>query len=192
MAKVIILNGPPGCGKDTIAKLMHDYCFVSDLLSFKKPMWKIAEAALGDKYFDFVDLYNNRETKEKPAPMLNNMSPRDFFIYISEQFVKPCIGKRHFGTLAAEEISMNYSAVFSDGGFNEEVEALAEYVKGGRSHEIHIVRLHRDGYGFGGDSRDYISLGEKYPNVKHHDIKLVDGLPMVAVGQIVNACRIDV
>ena len=160
MKKVIILNGPAGCGKDTLAGLMEESAGF-EVHSFKKPMFDIAAVMLGPvKFEQFMSLYNDRDTKEIPCDLLGQMSPREFFIHISESFVKPIMGKQHFGYLASQGVHDSMShVVFSDGGFPDEVEALvfSEH----SVYEVYVVRLHREGFTFEGDSRNYIKLFDK-------------------------------
>ena len=47
---IIVLNAPPGAGKDTIAKRMAEASKAFKLASMKEPMWDIAKAVLGSKY----------------------------------------------------------------------------------------------------------------------------------------------
>ena len=93
MAKVIILNGPAGCGKDTLARALVEMGFAKGVASFKNPMFNIAMAALGqDAYREFLDGYDDRARKEKPEGFLNGLSRRQFMIAISEQFIKQVFG----------------------------------------------------------------------------------------------------
>lgn len=171
---ILILNGPPGCGKDTIAGILHDKHGYS-IRSFKEPMWSVAKSILTPSEYDlFVRLYMNRETKDEPQEFLGNLSPRGFFIHISEVFVKPLLGTSQFGKLAAWG-GLAYKTVFPDGGFPAEVNEFA-----GDKRTL-LVRLHREGYSFEGDSRDYI---EDAP-VRSMDILLFDNEPMKAVDQII-------
>lgn len=178
MAKIIILNSPPAVGKDTLASELLERNLVDSTHSFKAPIFEIVKAALGQKWVVFMERYNNRDLKEMPTDFLNYMSPRKFMIHISESFIKPAFGDRHFGTLSAEAIgSSGDTVVMSDGGFPDEVRALAEWRgDNGEEHEIHIVRLHRDGFTFEGDSRNYIhGLDDDYDNVQEHDAYIFDG-----------------
>lgn len=153
MAKVIILNGPAGCGKDTLAIALVEMGFAKGTASFKNPMFNIALAALGpDVYHEFLDGYDDRARKEKPEGFLNGLSRRQFMIAISEQFIKPVLGSDYFGRYLAENFPDGDEVfVVSDGGFASEV---APIVAAG--HDVRIVRLHRDGYTFEGDSRGYL------------------------------------
>lgn len=185
---IIILNGPPGCGKDTIAAYLTGHRYPAVKASFKQPMFDIAFSMLGVyRYDEFMDLYNDREQKEKPQVILGGKSPRQFMIWISEDVMKPVFGEQHFGRRMVEEINEMYrdlAVVISDGGFPEEIKPL---VKAG--HEVHICRLHRDGFTFAGDSRDYIDLSGYHYRIHHYDFHLQDGKPELAVNEIVNAVK---
>lgn len=65
---IIILNGPPGCGKDTIAAYLTGHRYQAVKASFKQPMFDIAFSMLGVyRYDEFMDLYNDREQKRKAS-----------------------------------------------------------------------------------------------------------------------------
>lgn len=178
---LIILNGPPGVGKDTIGEKLAQYLSCS-MLSFKEPMWEIARAFLGEgKFKTFVELYNNRETKEMPQEYLGHRSPREFFIWISENICKPAFGQEYFGERMLEIYSQVArdnpcsASVVTDGGFPRE---LFPFVKEG--HQVFIVRLHRKDYTFAGDSRSYLQE-ESFAFFPAHlrprfiDIELIEG-----------------
>lgn len=169
MAKVIILNGPAGCGKDTLAMALVEMGFAKGTTSFKNPMFNIALAALGpDAYHEFLDGYDDRARKEKPEGFLNGLSRRQFMIAISEQFIKPVFGDDYFGKYLAENLPDGDEVfVVSDGGFASEV---APIVAAG--HDVRIVRLHRDGYTFIGDSREYLY---DVSGVKDYDVYIIPG-----------------
>ena len=169
MAKVIILNGPAGCGKDTLAMALVEMGFAKGITSFKNPMFNIALAALGpDAYHEFLDGYDDRARKEKPEGFLNGLSRRQFMIAISEQFIKPVFGDDYFGKYLAENLPDGDEVfVVSDGGFASEV---APIVAAGN--DVRIVRLHREGYTFEGDSRGYLcDVG----GVKDYDTYILPG-----------------
>ncbi|MFB1731195.1 hypothetical protein ACEY67_20875 [Salmonella enterica subsp. enterica] len=153
MATVIILNGPAGCGKDTLARALVEMGFAKGTTSFKNPMFNIALAVLGpEAYHEFLDGYDDRDRKEKPESFLNGLSRRQFMIAISEQFIKPVFGDDYFGKYLSGNLPDGDEVfVVSDGGFESEV---APIVAAG--HDVRIVRLHRNGYTFTGDSRGYL------------------------------------
>lgn len=182
MKKVIILNAPPGAGKDTIGDLVckHAPQYVVKR-SFKEPMFKIAKAMLGDYRFKlFMQAYDDREQKEKAQPFLNGKSPRQFMIWISEDVIKPQFGEQYFGVLMADSLrDIHVPAVITDGGFESEVNPL---VSAGL--QINICRLHRPGYSFAGDSRNYLNLEGYHHRIVTRDYNLVHGDPMITVDQI--------
>lgn len=185
MSKVIILNAPPGAGKDTIGRLLAQNYDGVHLHSFKQPMFDIAAIILGGaKYESFLRLYNNRKTKEIKSPILGNLSPREFMIWISEDVIKPRFGKAYFGERMVESILSrpdHETAVITDGGFPEETLALV-----GAGFEVLVCRLHRRGYGFGGDSRNYLHMPEVIEPFVYDeaDLYLQDNDPMQTVRQI--------
>lgn len=93
MKNVIILNGAPGIGKDTIAEIISRKWQYKNL-SFKQPMFAIARAVLGSTDFArFTARYHDRKHKEVKCDFLGDRSPREFMIHISENFVKPTLAK---------------------------------------------------------------------------------------------------
>lgn len=185
---IIILNGPPGCGKDTIAAYLTGHSYPAVKASFKQPVFDIAFSMLGPtRYVEFMDMYNDREQKEKPQVIFGGKSPRQFMTWISEDVMKPVFGDQYFGRRMVEEIHVmcrDLAVVITDGGFTEEIKPL---VKAG--HEVHICRLHRGGFTFAGDSRDYIDLSGYHYRIHHYDFHLQDGKPELAVSEIVNAVK---
>ncbi|UNI76978.1 hypothetical protein KpnPVR702_26 [Klebsiella phage KpnP_VR702] len=185
---IIVLNAPPGAGKDTIAKRMAEASTAFRLASMKEPMWDIAKAMLGTKYDEFVRLYNDRDTKEKAFEFLGGLSPRGFFIWISEKVCKPLFGERFFGERMLSRVQelKPYEVVLSDGGFPSE---LLPALEAGET--IMLVRLHREGFTFEGDSRDYIRAedlpGEEFWTI---DVDLEEGEIDKAVTQIISAYEV--
>lgn len=150
--KVIILNSPPNTGKDVAAKLIAERTGCSHL-EFKATLHNIAMAITGlprDKYFE---IYNDREKKELPQPEFLGMSPRNMLIWISEDVCKPKFGKDYFGHPAANSVNLDKGAVFSDGGFPEEIKPLCDRLG---AHNVYVVRFTRNGATFEGDSRNYL------------------------------------
>lgn len=171
---VIILNGPPGVGKDVTASNLTKAG--GTVLSFKTPMFDIARAILGGCVYEyFLDLYGNRILKDVPSPRIGGMSPRQLFIWISESVIKPKFGNTFFGERAVDSVanSDDNLIVFSDGGFADEVRVLVE--KTGAS--VRLARLRRGGIGWGEDSRSYIhrsDLGD-YGDYAERDFFMDDG-----------------
>lgn len=192
MAKIIILNGPAGVGKDTIGNaLYYDYRCIQT--SFKRPMFEIAESILGSSAFsEFITAYDDRDQKEMSQSFLGGKTCREFMIWISETVVKPLFGNQQFGKLMSEHIKLcdeGFTFVCTDGGFHDEVIKLVE-----DGHDVTVVRLFMDGKTFAGDSRDYIRMKEShfpdYDAYQEYDVHLVNGDIEGGVLNVVLACGI--
>lgn len=175
MKNVIILNGAPGIGKDTIAEIISRK-WEYKILSFKEPMFAIARAVLGATDFSrFAARYHDRKRKEVKYDFLGDRSPREFMIHISENFVKPTLGKKQFGKLLCNSALVSpFNCVVSDGGFDEEVEHVALH----EALNVFVVRLHRDGMTFDGDSRKHIRRQDLISDTYHElDFDMTTGEP---------------
>lgn len=192
MAKIIILNGPAGVGKDTIGNaLAKDYNCIPT--SFKRPMFEIAASILRARSFSkFITAYDDRDQKEMPHDLLGGKTCREFMIWISESVVKPLFGNQQFGKLMSEHIRIcdeGFSFVCTDCGFPDEVIRLVE-----DGHDVTVARLFMYGKTFSGDSRDYIRIKESHfpdcDKYQEHDVNLVNGDIDGGVQAVVRACGI--
>lgn len=183
---IILLNGPAGSGKDTLAAMLLEQGHVQQVIQFKAPMFDIALLASGMHTDPKVwwDRYNDRGRKELPWGLLGGMSCRDYMIHISEKFIKPVFGDDYFGNQVALKYINRDShvadVVVSDSGFQTELDALSRTLG---ADKVLIVHLRRDGYTFAGDSRSYVNAN---PGNHVIDVQLVDGYPSQAIGTIVS------
>jgi hypothetical protein len=161
MPKLILLNGPPRSGKDECAKHLfklpltkhragmfpHWFRMSQPIKDAVKVMWDMTseEVALLEKH------------KEKEQKGFAGKSYRQVQISLSEDWMKQQFGPRIFGELALRRIKKSIAEVFvcSDCGFPEEVVPLFEMFS---KDDILLVKLHRPGYTFAGDSRSYIRI----------------------------------
>lgn len=113
------------------------------------------------------DMCSFGETKDKPNDMyFHGKTPRECYIAVAENLIKPLHGKDFFGKLLATEIrnrqiNFGMSIVISDCGFHKEVAALLEELK----MPAILCKLKRDGHNFNKDSRSYLNrdaLPEQY------------------------------
>lgn len=157
--KVIILNGPPGSGKDTIARHMAQEWTYPGFrwMEVKARLFEQALGVSGISDMEWFERYKDRELKETPWDKLAGLSQREFMIKISEEWVKPVFGKDYYGVQAGEAalkyINLGTNVVFSDGGFQEEFDTIKSIVG---KNNILLVKLFRDGTSWKGDSRSYL------------------------------------
>lgn len=151
--RVILFNAPAGVGKDMICDFLTSQFKDSEKLEFKAPVIAIAKVlySITDKEWE---ANYTRENKEKPFRGLEQ-SLRDILITVSEEFVKPFYGRDVFGRVTAEKIIRSPKTNFflSDCGFDEEVECVGRL---SLKQKPLLFRIYRNGFGFDGDSRDYI------------------------------------
>lgn len=155
MKTILILNGPPRCGKDTLADALRE------AFSWQKVEFKAALRR------DLCELFNTTagvlriwETR-KETPTLaflhpetkDPMSLRQALIYTSEVVMKPRHGKQHYGKQMLSTLLASDAEIFvaSDGGFVDELLPLCD-----AGIRVRIMRISRPGYTFEGDSRSYI------------------------------------
>lgn len=163
--RIILLNGPPSCGKDTVAKALGqklteqkiDYC----VLRMSRPI-KRAFAGLVDAEIDsWGNVEDWESTKDLPSELLNGKSYRQWQIDFSEKFMKPLYGEDIFARIFVHTIEhlrtgelgeWNGYVIVPDCGFQIEAETLAALLPEVRKM---FVRIHRKGTDFSKDSRSY-------------------------------------
>lgn len=169
MSKIIIFNGPPNCGKDEATSYYkrqfgtHNFSFKTELFALAQKLFCVTPAQWASWY--------TREGKELPREELGGRSARQALIHVSEDIVKPFFGSDWFGQVEAHKLAQIAAdgplvAACSDGGFNSEVIPLVE--KFGADN-VHIVRIHRDGCSYKGDSRSWIDT-PVVPEVNYWDV----------------------
>ena len=148
MPKIVILNGPPRSGKDTIADNLREFY----TLKFAGTLKQMTHALYGmpDIPSDFFE-----EVKDIPNKAFYDLTPRQAYINVSEQYIKPVHGLSFFGDRLVEKIRvMGLSHyVISDGGFYEEVIPLVKEFGADNTYLFHIKR---PGFDFSEDSRTYL------------------------------------
>lgn len=168
--KVLVLNGPPGSGKDTIAKAIKNYAIQKGVNihnvvheKFATPL-KRAYPAL----FNKSNLAELEELKDKEFFGVER-AIRKVQIGISEDVMKPIFGKDIFAKLLVARIKhlrKDNLCVISDCGFNEEWRYL--YYRCAKEN-ILTIRLTRIGTTYFGDSRSYIM-----PPIESADFNVID------------------
>ena len=184
--KVIILNAPPNAGKDTIAaaiceitgaehrefkdelyrctaeyfKLELEWYIgvASDRATKDDPCWNISLPR--KEYFKLLDAKGTAFDSEDR--LINegwddvNISPREALIYTSECVYKPQHGSMYFGQQTAKGIDLGVGAVYSDGGFDDELLPIISKVG---AENVYVVKFTREGADtFEGDSRNWLNV----------------------------------
>lgn len=186
--KVILLNGPPNSGKDVSALILKDLFAEGEHRAFKDVLYQ--ETA---KYFNvdlgwLTSMATDRTTKEAPTrelfdrtlnPLVRfalflfsfvrpvGFSPRQALIHVSENIIKPRFGDTYFGLKLLSTIlasGANYTFV-SDSGFLKELIPLVD-----AELDVTVIRLHREGCDYLGDSRRYLEDEE----LKDLGIRVID------------------
>jgi hypothetical protein len=162
---IILLNGPPGSGKDTAATIIQDWLSNHDLESqiarFSSPIKRAFAGFIGAPEVDELgESLAHARDKESPIPILSNHSYREWQIEFSEHFIKTFCGPDTFADILAEEIyHAERSAlagrvwIISDCGFQSEVDRLATHFD---PNAIALFRLRRPGHTFANDSRNFV------------------------------------
>lgn len=150
MQRLLILNGPPGCGKDTLAAWFAAH-YKWNHVEFKARLFAITRAVYNVSQTEWDSIYT-RELKEKPTPLLNRKSPREALIYVSEHVIKPAYGDQFFGKELIKSLN-NGISICSDGGFIDEVFPCSDVLG---VDKIAVIAISRDGCTYAGDSRSYL------------------------------------
>ena len=195
MNKVIFLNGPAGSGKDTIGRFLADKLERASIYKFADPLKKAVSAFFDLTPEEYQFYFETQQGKNNPSPRFNNKTPREWLIGFSEDYAKKYGGKHVFGTIMANKLTSNFNsgvtktALITDSGFTEEAEEVLN--RFGTTVEFFIVRLHRNGYNFTGDSRGYVYLEKEHRLVHALDINNEEGRVEDAVQKILQEIEWD-
>jgi hypothetical protein len=89
MTKIVLLNGPPGSGKDTLGNHAADYIPYANTYKFAEAV-KLGTHALYGMPGLPRDWFET--TKEIPQACFDGLTPRQAYIHYSEKVVKPIFG----------------------------------------------------------------------------------------------------
>jgi hypothetical protein len=154
MTKIVLLNGPPGSGKDSLGNYIAERTWGGKVYKFADAVKRGTHALYGmaDVNRDFFE-----QTKETPNPLFDGLTPRQAYIHYSEKVVKPIFGPQWFGKMFVRQVTKNNTklALVTDSGFWNEIEPVIEAF--GKENVL-LVRIHADSRGksFAGDSRNYV------------------------------------
>jgi hypothetical protein len=153
---VVGFNGPPQCGKDTLAALLADYMDTEGRVtkpvkqeSLSLPLRHIAYAMVGESY--------SPATYEvfKVTPFAEfGCTGRQLMIDVSERFLKPIYAPTVMADLLLRR-NADFPGVLlvRDMGFQIEADTIALHPS---CEGFCLVQIHREDCGFQNDSRSYI------------------------------------
>jgi len=179
--KIFLINGPPSCGKDTIARHVAATNKSNwGIMKFATPIKEAVAHLYGITQEQQNKIEADEKLKDKKSDLFFGMSYREAIIDLSENYFKKIHGKDVFGKNMLNRIkSIEYSAniLISDSGFTCEAVPIIEAF--GADNVFHI-KLERSGCTFENDSREYIdaeSLGIETFTIVNRDIRkfLVEG-----------------
>lgn len=184
MTRIVLLNAPPRAGKNTAAAGASAVLQGVAVIGFSHHLKRSVHAAFGlgwdldPDHFDAV--------KSHPSEQFFGMTPRQAYIWWSEEVIKPKFGKEWFGEMfmRAARSACADTIIAPDSGFTEEAERVAKEVG---PHNVMLIRLHKTGCTFDGDSRSYIDLD--HLRVPTLDLKNIEGKPQLLVAHVVQAIR---
>lgn len=158
MKKVILFNGPPGVGKDTLVNAIHTEYSSTIREKFATPLKKMMEAVYGEWSEDLKD-----------QPVYFGYTGRQILIKFCEEFLKPLHGRDIIGRLTMtrlEKYPEDSVILFSDLGFIEEAQGILS------KYDTYLIRIHRAGFDFSNDSRSYLTLD--CPTFDLNNVSLLD------------------
>ncbi len=173
--KIILVNGPPRCGKDTVGGIIVKGRVVgweARTDKFARIIKERTHALYGLINSDTLcpQPYDYYETcKDRPNTYFLGLSPREAYIEVSE-FMKQTHGHDIWGKLLLEDLLRRDQPdvlVITDSGFQPEVEVL---IRQWGAENFTLLRLHREGCDFSNDSRNYVTLkGVRTVEIENND-----------------------
>lgn len=195
--KVVVFNSPPRGGKGVGASHMKEVIngqegnLAAFHMEFKDELFKLAANTVRVDMEDFMEDYDSQvrdvngfnqswarqfssvdmDTWWKDVPLYKVadlfLSTRQLLIHVSEKVIKPSFGNDAFGKAMVSQLPENGVVFVSDSGFSEELQPVINHVG---ADNVLVIRLHRDGCTFEGDSRDYLTPEMFEGTVKIRDI----------------------
>jgi hypothetical protein len=156
--KIVLLNGSPRAGKNTAAEVIAAE-FGAVVLGFSHHLKRCVHAIHLGREGWLLDPDHFDAVKSEVLPEFCNKSPRTSYITFSEQYIKPVYGKEWFGEKWCEQARQYEGHMISvpDSGFREEAERV---IREFGPQNVLLIRVHRPGRMFEGDSRSYICLSD--------------------------------
>jgi hypothetical protein len=160
--KIILVNGAPFSGKDTLVRQLLKTESNAEFMRFKNPLYR----RFAEKFklsFDDVVTICSGPGKDLPHSAIDGKIPRQELIFISEHEIKVRLGRHGVSQLVIDEILetdkfYTKTFIFPDSGFPEERDFLQRVLKHYGLTKLTVLRIVRDGcdYASKTDSRSYL------------------------------------
>lgn len=147
---LIMLNGPPRSGKDTVSEYLTKIISDSEIIKFTKPVKDITHRNLSLNVNH--DYYEN--LKDTKLPEFNGLTPRQAYIQTSERFREEQ-GQNAVSKLFVEAVGLSKSklVINPDIGYDFELEAVLEDIP---LENCLLIKVEREGHDFENDCREWI------------------------------------
>jgi len=174
---IFLLNGPPRCGKTTVASLIDQLSGETQHHKFNHQVDLIAEQLLVPIGIDY-EIYGEEKDEKLPG---YDCTVRELQIGISD-LVKSKLGDHYFGEYTVDKVlgEMAYAEVY-DGEFFPPAETIvaqcgfqteynvfrARILEAYPKQKVHLVNILRDGCTFENDSREWVTDKHAVPLVNN-------------------------
>jgi len=198
LPQFVFINGPAGSGKSTLSDLICSKTSACWPEAFAEPIRDMIQTVFfpNDGPVSYSFNLKDGEVKRKnllalaglvdPPEVAQGPTVRQAMIEFSQGYMKSCFGENIFGKLLwrrCQEQSHWYSHfVIDDSGFLPEAQYI---INEAGADECLLIRLHRKGVDFSGDSRGYIDLPIRTIDL-HNDgpaLEMIDELEL-ALGSL--------
>lgn len=159
---IILANGAPFSGKDTLVAQLLKVFDNSVYIRFKNPLYK-RFAEIHNLQFDEVVAMCTGKQKDLPNERLGGLIPRQVLIDISENEIKPQDGVDGVALRVIDEIldmeeHNRKTFIFPDSGFEEEKRCFERILPRFGLQRTILIRILRDGCNYEDqkDSRSYL------------------------------------
>ena len=166
----VMLNGPPGIGKDTIAE--HFQKRGVKKLEFKHAIYLETAKYYGVTVDEVKAVAIPRGLKDSPCELFKGLTPRNAMIHVVDEYLKPKFGASVIGDRLVERMNLHnktypqrQDVIITDLGFTDEAAIVAQAV----DIAIIVQMVHPD-FNFDNDSRDYVEI-PRVKIIKHERTK---------------------